>query len=213
MRPRAQLHPGAGGNDPPTATWPAWKDPTPISQSKSTRRPGPVCTSPGIPQAWVACRDLEPDSAPQLCRGPPPSPPPAIHSPAPPPPGPPSTPCRALDSQGQPRRWGARLGGIHCPKPSLCAVHKHSTSQSRARAPASPHSNPPAKEPAQPCPPPPMSRSPRSSQTSTIHSFHASPTLPRHFQILSSSLLPTPARYTPGDPYFPHLSSQQTPAC
>jgi hypothetical protein len=77
----------------------------------------------------------------------------------------------SLSSQGQPRRQGGRLGGILCPKLPLSAVHKHSTSQSRARAPASAHWNPPAKEPAQPCPPPPMRRSPLSFQNCTTHSF------------------------------------------
>jgi hypothetical protein len=57
---------GGGSKRPKHRTWPAQKDPLPLSQSKSTRSPSLLCISPGVPGAWVACRDLEPISDPQL---------------------------------------------------------------------------------------------------------------------------------------------------
>jgi hypothetical protein len=114
-----------------------------ISQSKSHGRPTPLCLSPGEGRAWVACSNLEPSSAPPALQGPT-----SLHLPSTPlahphPPSP-QLPAGPLTARASPGGREGRLGGIHCPKLPLSAVHKHSTSQIRARAPASPHSNPPA---------------------------------------------------------------------
>jgi hypothetical protein len=136
--PRAQLHGarrGGGwagvGKRPKHQTWPAQKDPLPLSQSKSTRSPPLLCISPGVPQAWVACRDLEPSSdppphthppPPQLCRAH--LPPPAIHSPAPPPPALPQQPGPAQEA-GREAWWDP------LPKTAsvCCAQTQHFTEQ------------------------------------------------------------------------------------
>jgi hypothetical protein len=181
-----------------------------ISQSKSHGRPTPLCLSPGEGRAWVACNNLEPNSAPPALQGPT-----SLHLPSTPlahphPPSP-QLPAGPLTARASPGGREGRLGGIHCPKLPLSAVHKtqHLHRSGPGHLPHRTQTHQP-KEPAQPCPPPPMRRSPRSCQNSTINSSQADP--PHSHDIFKSSS-PLCSQHLQAKlqeiPYCPHLTLEQ----
>jgi hypothetical protein len=145
--PAARGGVGVGGKrSSHPGTWPAWKDPTLISDLAEQEPWAPYTAlpfsrrGPGLGGLQQPGAQLRPPSSAGAHL-----PPPAIHSPGPPPPALPSTPCRALDSQGQPRRQGREAWWDPLPKTaSVCCAQNTALTQIRARAPASPHSNPPA---------------------------------------------------------------------
>jgi hypothetical protein len=177
-------------------TWPAWKDPTLISDLAEQEPWAPYTAlpfsrrGPGLGGLQQPGAQLRPPSSAGAHL-----PPPAIHSPGPPPPALPSTPCRALDSQGQPRRQGREAWWDPLPKTAsvCCAQTQHFTDQGQGTCltslkPTSPRNL------LSPALLPQCVGLPEVVKIQPLILPKRTPTLPRHFQILLSPLLPAPAR-------------------